>query len=78
MMAGSPAYMAPECIVRQQPSRASDQYSLAITYYELRSGELPMHDDPWAGLTLLFAVGLMYHAFFQITKRQPKLKQNAL
>jgi WD40 repeat protein/serine/threonine protein kinase len=37
---GSPAYMAPECL-DQAPSATSDQYSLAISYYELRTGELP-------------------------------------
>ncbi|MCA9145808.1 MAG: serine/threonine protein kinase, partial [Planctomycetales bacterium] len=42
-MIGSPAFMAPECI-RKRPSTASDQYSLAITYYELRTGRLPFHD----------------------------------
>jgi len=42
-MVGSPAFMAPECI-RKHPSSASDQYSLAITYYELRTGRLPFHD----------------------------------
>lgn len=30
--------------------------------------ELPMHDDPAAGLTLLFAVGLLYHCVFQLTR----------
>jgi membrane protease YdiL (CAAX protease family) len=30
--------------------------------------ELPMHTDPWRGLTLLFAVGLLYHAVFQLTR----------
>ena len=39
-MAGSPAYMAPECI-RSKPSSTSDQYSLAVTYVELRTGRLP-------------------------------------
>ncbi|MGH0033034.1 MAG: CPBP family glutamic-type intramembrane protease [Myxococcota bacterium] len=29
--------------------------------------ELPMHPEPWSALALLFAVGLLYHAFFQIT-----------
>jgi WD40 repeat protein len=32
--------MAPESIGRR-PSRSSDQYSLAITYYQLRTGKLP-------------------------------------
>lgn len=40
-MAGSPAYMAPECIEGTQPSDATDQYSLAVSYVELRTGNLP-------------------------------------
>jgi serine/threonine protein kinase len=43
-MAGSPAYMAPECIEGHQPSDATDQYSLAISYAELRTGQLPFRD----------------------------------
>ena len=39
-VAGSPAYMAPECF-HQRPSQNTDQYSLAITYCELRTGRLP-------------------------------------
>jgi WD40 repeat protein/serine/threonine protein kinase len=35
--AGSPGYMAPE-VWRGQPGKASDQYSLAITYAEMRLG----------------------------------------
>jgi serine/threonine protein kinase/WD40 repeat protein len=42
-MIGSPAYMPPECILRK-PSGASDQYSLALTYYELRTGRLPFDE----------------------------------
>lgn len=30
--------------------------------------ELPMHEDPVAGLALLFGVGLLYHAVFQLTR----------
>lgn len=37
---GSPAYMSPEAI-EKKPSRRTDQYSLAVTYYELRTGSLP-------------------------------------
>lgn len=48
-MGGSPAYMAPECIDRR-PSHASDQYSLAITYYELRAGQLPFSTDSYIGV----------------------------
>lgn len=43
-MVGSPAYMPPESIIRR-PGHASDQYSLAITYFELRTGELPFDDE---------------------------------
>ncbi len=39
--AGTPAYIAPECIRGTQPSSATDQYSLAIAYFELRTGTLP-------------------------------------
>jgi len=42
-MIGSPAYMSPECILRK-PSGASDQYSLALTYFELRTGRLPFDE----------------------------------
>ncbi|MCG8650191.1 MAG: protein kinase, partial [Pirellulales bacterium] len=41
--AGTPAYMAPEAI-SGKPSRTSDQYSLAVTYYHLRTGKLPVND----------------------------------
>lgn len=40
---GTPAYMSPESI-DSNPSRTSDQYSLAVTYYHLRTGILPMDD----------------------------------
>lgn len=40
---GTPAYMAPEAI-SGKPSRTSDQYSLAVTYYHLRTGGLPVND----------------------------------
>lgn len=41
--AGTPAYMAPEAIAGR-PSKTSDQYSLAVTYYHLRTGTLPVND----------------------------------
>ncbi len=42
-IAGTPAYMAPE-VIDGKPSKASDQYSLAVTYYQLRTGALPFND----------------------------------
>src|SRR5262249_2387882 len=36
------AYIAPECISDGRPSYATDQYSLAVAYVELRTGMLPI------------------------------------
>jgi hypothetical protein len=38
---GTPAYMAPEVISGRHPHAATDQYPLAITYYQMRTGKLP-------------------------------------
>lgn len=46
-LSGSPAYMSPESF-RAEPSAASDQYALAVTYYELRSGRLPIEEGNFA------------------------------
>jgi len=43
--AGTPAYVAPECIQGAIPSHATDQYSLAITYFELQTGKLPFASE---------------------------------
>ncbi len=40
---GSAAYIAPEFIQGGKPSSSTDQYSLAVTYVELRTGALPFH-----------------------------------
>src|SRR5205807_71121 len=46
----TPAYVAPE-MIENKPCRQTDQYSLAITYYELRTGELPFSaSDPSTAL----------------------------
>jgi serine/threonine protein kinase len=39
----TPAYAAPE-LINNDPSPQSDQYSLAITYFELRTGRLPFDE----------------------------------
>lgn len=45
MGAGTIAYGAPEVLLGAGPSHTTDQYSLAITYFELRTGELPFGSD---------------------------------
>ena len=46
--AGTVAYVAPECLSNCEPSVATDQYSLAITYVELRTGKLPYRSESFA------------------------------
>ena len=48
--AGSIAYAAPETLIENKPSFSTDQYSLAITYYELKTGKLPYPDDSLAAI----------------------------
>ncbi len=43
-MGVSPAYGAPECLEGNKPSASTDQYSLAISFVELRTGKLPFED----------------------------------
>ena len=43
LSAGTPAYAPPE-LIGSNPCRFTDQYSLAITYFELRTGKLPFPD----------------------------------
>jgi serine/threonine protein kinase len=48
----TPAYAAPE-VFNGQPSRWSDQYSLAMTYCFLRGGKLPIRNNSASELTML-------------------------
>src|SRR5208283_4102690 len=41
MAGGSAAYVAPELVTNARPSNWTDQYCLAISYIELRTGALP-------------------------------------
>jgi hypothetical protein len=44
----TPSYAAPE-FFQGKTSSTSDQYSLAVSYYFLRTGRLPFHGDPCDG-----------------------------
>lgn len=48
-MGGSLAYMAPECLA-DEVTPYSDQFSLAISYLELRTGKLPFEEDSAAAV----------------------------
>jgi tetratricopeptide (TPR) repeat protein len=39
------AYAAPECLKEGKPSRSTDQYSLAVSYFELQTGSLPYAEE---------------------------------
>ena len=41
MVAGTPSYVAPEQARAEAPDARADQYSLAVTYFHLRTGRLP-------------------------------------
>lgn len=42
---GSTAYVSPEVSRENKPGPTTDQYSLAVSYYELRTGALPFPED---------------------------------
>jgi serine/threonine protein kinase/tetratricopeptide (TPR) repeat protein len=46
----SAPYTPPEMITETKPSQSSDQYALAITYVELRTGTLPFENPTPAGM----------------------------
>jgi tetratricopeptide (TPR) repeat protein len=54
---GSIAYMSPECLRDGLPSASSDQYSLAVSYYELRTGVLPYPSEQFAAVTEAILAG---------------------
>ena len=50
-LSGTVAYAAPECLENAgDPSTTTDQYSLAITYYELRTGVLPFPKESFVAV----------------------------
>jgi len=55
---GTPAYEAPEALAGQ-PAASSDQYSLAITYVELRTGYLPFKGETPAAIVYEQSRGIL-------------------
>ena len=48
-LGGTAAYMGPE-LFDSKPTRSSDQYALAVTYYELRTGRLPFEKTSFVAI----------------------------
>ncbi len=48
-------YTSPEMFEASKPSHSSDQYALAVTYYELRTGELPF-ENPGNPASMMYQI----------------------
>lgn len=57
MATASAAYAAPELLTESKPSPTSDQYSLAVSYIELRTGALPFDTSNPLGAILAHTQG---------------------
>ncbi|MDC0937082.1 serine/threonine-protein kinase [Pirellulales bacterium] len=73
-LSGSPAYMSPESF-EAKPSNASDQYSLAVTYYELRTGTLPIEEANFAAAYEKHRSG--GHDFSRVPEREADVLRRA-
>lgn len=49
VLEGTLAYIAPEAARGEKPTPTTDQYSLAISYYELRTGKIPLDENSTVG-----------------------------
>lgn len=76
--AGSPAYGAPELLRGDKPSATTDQYSLAISYVELRTGELPFDDDSLMGVVNAHLQGNLNLSRLSETERRVVERATAL
>ncbi|TWT83295.1 Serine/threonine-protein kinase PknJ [Planctomycetes bacterium CA13] len=72
----SPAYAAPEVLQGRTYSRSVDQYSLAITYFELRTGLLPFDITTEANITLAKCTGKLNLS--HLTKSERKVLRRAM
>lgn len=72
----TPAYAAPEVLNNEGYSRQVDQYSLAVTYYELRTGLLPF--DITTHASMLVAKETNRLNLSELTPPERKVLQKAL
>ena len=54
---GTPAYLAPELILGEAPSAASDLYAIGCIFYEVLAGEPPFRGETVADLLRLHQIG---------------------
>ncbi len=57
--AATVAYAAPECLEEGKPSHSTDQYSLAITYFELKTGSLPFAKETLQAVMIVKKTGAL-------------------
>ncbi len=69
------AYAAPEVIEGREPTRWTDQYSLAISYVELRTGSLPYFSETLPSVIKAKETGNLNLS--SLTKRERKVIQRA-
>jgi serine/threonine protein kinase len=75
--AGTPAYMAPECFL-SKTSQTTDQYGLAITYYELRTGRLPFHEESYVAVCEAHKDGTLDFSAASIAERKVLKKATSI
>lgn len=76
--AGTVAYVAPECLKAHEPSASTDQYSLAITYHELRTGQLPYESHVVADVVSAVSRGDLCLDALSVTERAVVRRATAL
>lgn len=70
----TPAYAAPEIVNYRGASQTSDQYSLAVSYVEMRTGRLPYDADSKDAVVAMISIGDVYLDFLNAVE-QPILKR---